>query len=196
MREFLDRLEDIVVGMLLVAITLLVFAEVVMRFGFNSGIHWAQEATLLMSAWMVLLGASWCVREKAHISIDVLVVRLPEVWRRGVTLFAVALCLVYCGLFLYGSWIYLNKLYIIGIELEDIPVPKWLAQSILLIGFALLAFRFLEFGVQVARGQADSFHRHAGSMLDNLHGHTGAPPSAGAAQLPTGAGDWQGRVLP
>ena len=36
----------------------------------------------------------------------------------------------------------------IGIELEDLPVPKWIPMSILVIGFVLLIIRFLAIGVE------------------------------------------------
>lgn len=157
-RNLITQLEEAFLSLLLVAMTLLVFAEVVMRFGFNSGIHWAQELTLLMAAWFVLYGASYGVKVGAHIGVDVFVKLLPTKAHRFFTLLAIVLCLIYCGLFLYGSWIYLSKMKMIGIELEDMPVPKWLAMSILVIGFAMLIMRFLQLGWKVITKEADGFH--------------------------------------
>jgi len=68
------------------------------------------------------------------------------------------LCLFYCGLFLYGSWVYLAKMKMIGIELEDLPIPKWTVMTILVIGFVLLIIRFLQLGWKVIKGEADGFH--------------------------------------
>lgn len=156
--NLVTKLEETFLSLLLVAMTLLVFAEVVMRFGFNSGIHWAQELTLLMAAWFVLYGASYGVKVGSHIGVDVFVKLLPNPAHRFFTLLAVVLCLIYCGLFLYGSWIYLSKMKMIGIELEDMPVPKWIAMSILVLGFAMLMLRFLQLGWKVVVGQVDGFH--------------------------------------
>ena len=136
----------------------MLFRSVVMRFGFNSGIHWAQELTLLMAAWFVLYGASYGVKVGTHIGVDVFVKLLPAKAHRFFTLLAIVLCLIYSGLFLYGSWIYLSKMKMIGIELEDIPVPKWMAMSILVIGFVLLIVRFLQLGWKVITKEADGFH--------------------------------------
>lgn len=147
------------IALLLVSMTLLVFVEVVLRFGFNTGFLWMEELTLHLSAWLVLFGASYGVKVGAHIGVDALVRQLSSGVRRIVGVVAVLLCLFYCALFLYGSWGYLDKLYKIGIELEDLPVPKWVAHSILVIGFALLTVRFLELLVRIVRGQADGF-RH------------------------------------
>ncbi|MAD46543.1 MAG: C4-dicarboxylate ABC transporter permease [Oceanospirillaceae bacterium] len=156
----INRLEDIIIGKLLVVVTLIVFAEVIARFVFNTGIHWAQEATLLLSAWMVLLGCAWAVREKSHICVDALLDRLPQGVRRYVVLFSVVVALIYSGMFGYSSWIYVSKLKMIGIPLEDIDIPKWVAVSGLLAGFAMLAIRLLELAWEVWKGDADSFHKH------------------------------------
>lgn len=128
-----------------------------MRFGFNSGISWAQEATLHLSAWMVLFGASYGVKVGSHIGVDAFVRLLPRAPRRFISLLAVIGCLAYCSLFSYGAWIYLAKIHSIGIELEDIPVAKWLAHSILLIGMVLLGIRFIQLAYAIITDKADGF---------------------------------------
>lgn len=158
MLKIINKLEEAFISLLLVSMTLLVFAEVVLRFGFNTGIHWAQEVTLLVAAWFVLFGASYGVKVGAHIGVDVFVKLLPNKATRAFTLLAIALCLVYCGLFLYGSWIYLSKMKMIGIELEDLPVPKWIPMTVLIIGFVLLIVRFVQLGWSVLTGKAEGFH--------------------------------------
>ncbi len=158
MVRFIHKLEENIVALLLVAMTLLVFLEVVMRFGFNSGLIWIQEATLYTSAWFVLFGASYGVRIGAHIGVDVVVKLLPEPMRRVAGLIAIALCFVYCGLFLMGSWDYLQLMHMIGIEMEDLPIPKWLAMIIMPVGFVLLVIRFAELGWGILTGKQDGFH--------------------------------------
>lgn len=157
LRHWFEKFEEGAISLLLVATTLLVFAEVVMRFGFNSGISWSQEATLHLSAWMVLFGASYGVKVGCHIGVDAFVRLLSPGMHRLVSLLAVAGCLVYCGLFAYGSWVYLAKIHKIGIDLEDIPIAKWLAHSVLLIGIVMLAIRFLQLAWQIATGRAEGF---------------------------------------
>ncbi len=157
MRKIINGLEEGIISFLLASMTLLVFMEVVMRFGFNEGISWAQEMTLHLSAWMVLFGASYGIKVGSHIGVDALVRIMPSKARRIVSIIAVLLALTYCGLFIKGSWVYLKMVYMIGIELEDIPIPKWTAHSILLIGFVLMAIRLLQLLWQLITGKADGF---------------------------------------
>lgn len=153
----MQHLEEGIITLLLVAMTLIVFVEVILRFGFNTGMVWSDELVLHLSAWMVLLGASYGVKVGSHIGVDALVKILPVKGQRFVTLLAVAGCLAYTALIGYGAWVYLSKMHRIGIELEDIAVQKWAAHSVLLIGMLLLAYRFAALGWQVITGRTNSF---------------------------------------
>jgi C4-dicarboxylate transporter DctQ subunit len=155
--RLVDQAEEAIISLLLVAMTLLVFADVVLRFGFNTGLIWSEELTLHLSAWFVLFGASYGLKVGAHIGVDALVRLFSPLGQRVLTGIGVVLSLAYCGLFIYGAWIYLAKMKKIGIELEDLPIQAWIAHSILLIGFVLLAMRLFELLWAVATGKATGF---------------------------------------
>ena len=155
--RMLNRAEEGIISLLLVAMTLLVFLEVVMRFVFNSGFMWAQELTLHISAWFVLFGASYGLKVGAHIGVDAFIKTLPPMGQRVLSSIAVLFSLIYCGLFLYGSWIYLGKMKKIHMELEVLPVETWVAHSILIIGFTFLSIRLLQLLWHIAKGDANGF---------------------------------------
>lgn len=147
--RFFSRCEEYFLSLLLSAMTLIVFAEVIARFVFNVGISWAQELTLIINAWLTLLGASYCVREKAHIGVNLLTAHLKGRTARTVTFVAVLACLLYTFFYLYGAVIYVYEDYQINVELQDIPLPTWVAALCLVFGFLLLAIRFIEAGYRV-----------------------------------------------
>jgi C4-dicarboxylate transporter DctQ subunit len=153
----INQLEEGIISLLLVTMTLIVFVEIVLRYVFGVGLLWAEEVTLHLSGWLVLFGASYGVKVGSHINVDTIVRLMPAKWQRIVTLIAVACALVYCALILEGSWVYLGKLVKYGVKMQDVPIPKYVAHSILLIGFVLLAYRLLELGWQVFKGEADGF---------------------------------------
>lgn len=155
--RFLEKLEEGAISLLLVTMTLLVFVEVILRFFFGTGVLWAQEATLHLSAWLVLFGMSYGVKKGAHIGVDVLVASLPMAGKKIAGLIAVAGSLAYAVLLGYGGWVYLSKVRMIGIELEDLPIQKWQAHSILFIGMVLLGWRCLELGWRTIKGEAHGF---------------------------------------
>jgi C4-dicarboxylate transporter, DctQ subunit len=163
----LNKVEEAIICLLLVATTSLVFLDVVMRFGFNSGFIWSQELTLHMSAWFVLFGCSYGLKHGAHIGVDAFVKLLPPLGRRFLTTIGCLLALCYCSLILYGSWKYLAKVYKYQIELDDLPVQTWIAHSILIIGFVFISIRILLLLYNVIIGRIDVF-RHADEAKESM----------------------------
>ena len=155
--RLIARLEEALLALLLAAMTLLTFTQVVLRYLFNTGLIWALEATVYLFAWLILLGISYGVRVHAHIGVDILVKALAGNARRLVGLVAIGLSLLYTGIMLYGSWRYVERLHRLGTEAEDIPVERWILTIVLPIGFFLLGLRLLEQGVAILRGEAKGF---------------------------------------
>lgn len=146
MKIVLNRLEEGIIAILLAVMTLLTFCQVVLRHVFNSGWVWSLEATTYAFAALVLIGMSYCVRTQSHIAIELLVNKLPQRIRHYIVLSAVACCVVYALLMLYGSGVFVQRLYVLGHDARDVPLPKWLLTTTMPLGFLLLAVRFIESG--------------------------------------------------
>lgn len=106
MARFIDTLEETLMAVILGAMTLITFVNVVVRYGFAGNILWALEVTVYLFAWLVLLGASYAVKKHAHLGIDILVAALPAGARKVVTMIAAALCIIYALILLRGAWDY------------------------------------------------------------------------------------------
>ena len=166
--RIINKTEEAIISLLLVAITLLVFGEVILRFGFSTGVSWGQEATLHLAGWFVLFGASYGLKTGAHIGVDAFVRLFAPLGQRLITALAILFSLGYCALFGYGAWIYLSKMYRLGIDLEDIPIPTWIAHGILLIGLVMLSIRLLILLWDVATGKTTGFRR-TDEARESLH---------------------------
>ncbi len=103
-KGFFDSIEETLIGAILGLMTLITFANVVVRYGFNSNILWALEVTSILFAWLVLLGASYCVKVNAHLGVDAVLNLLSNSVRKALTLFAAALCILYSVFLLKGGW--------------------------------------------------------------------------------------------
>jgi len=102
----INEIEETLIALILGLMTLVTFANVVARYIFNSNILWALETTVFLFAWLILIGASYCVKTRAHLGVDVLVNIVGPVPRRILALLAVTACLVFSVLLLIGSWNY------------------------------------------------------------------------------------------
>lgn len=101
-----DRIEETLIAGILGAMTVITFANVVMRYGFNNNILWALELTVFLFGWLVLLGASYAVKKGAHLGVDIVINALSAKARRVLGLVAVTVCLAFSFLMLKGAWDY------------------------------------------------------------------------------------------
>jgi len=151
--RWLERLEEGLIAFLMAAMTLTAFSQVVARYVFNYSFVWALELNGVLFAWLIFVGMSYGVRVGAHIGIDAAVKLLRPAAARVVAIVAATLCVVYALIVVVGSWLYVQKLYDVGILMQDIPIPQWVPRIILPIGFALLALRFAQAAVRLWRGE-------------------------------------------
>lgn len=169
-KGLINHIEEGMLAFLLAFMTVLTFIQVVLRYLFNTGWVWTLEATTYSFGAMILFGMSYGVRTKSHIAVDLVTNRLPPRIRHYVALLAVIFCLIYAGLMLYGSSIFVDRLMMLGNMARDIPLPKWVLTAVMPIGFALLGFRFVEAGWHVIQGKDSDmeFDEHGEHDLSSL----------------------------
>ena len=146
--HWINEFEETAIAVLLGLMTLITFANVVLRYGFNTGLIWGLEATTFLFAWLVLFGVSYAVKVTAHLGVDALINIFAPKTRRILTLIAAAVCVVYAGL----RWI--QPIMNDGDDYEKIP--RFIPYAILPIGMALLLFRFVQVFVRLLRGREAS----------------------------------------
>ena len=151
----IHHLEEGFIALLLALMTVITFSQVVARYFFSTGFGWALELTTYLFAWLVLFGISYGIKVGAHIGIDVVVRQFPLHLRRIVGLIAVLFCCAYCIILLVGATQYVYKLYSIGIEAQDLPIPRWVPFIMLPLGLALALLRLLQVAWHTALGRQE-----------------------------------------
>ncbi len=98
------RLLELLIVVLMVAMVVMVFGNVVLRYGFNSGINISDEMARYCFVWLTYIGAMVAMREGGHLGVDTLVKRLPAGGKKTALFISEALMLLCNGLFLLGTW--------------------------------------------------------------------------------------------
>lgn len=98
------KLLKLLIVLCMVAMIVLVFGNVVLRYAFNSGISVSEELSRWFFVWMIFLGALVALKERAHMGLDSLVKRLPPVGKRICLVIGHVLMLYICWLVFIGSW--------------------------------------------------------------------------------------------
>ena len=87
----------------LALMVMLVFGNVVLRYGFNSGITVSEELSRWLFVWLTFLGAIVALKEHGHLGSDMLVSRLPAAGKKVALVTGHALMLYITGLLFSGS---------------------------------------------------------------------------------------------
>jgi TRAP-type C4-dicarboxylate transport system permease small subunit len=104
---------------MLALMVILVFGNVVLRYGFNSGITFSEEVSRFLFIWVVFLGAVLTLRDNAHLGVHMLTKALPFTGKKICKLISDVVTLACCVLITHGGW------YIVQLEFKNVaPISE------------------------------------------------------------------------
>jgi C4-dicarboxylate transporter DctQ subunit len=187
----LDRLEEILISVLMAVAVLLIAVAVLHRFsiglaadavGFARAndlawlqgsarsafkainaikLTWAQEACIYLFVWMAKFGAAYGVRTGIHVGVDILVERLAPDTRRTVTIIAMSGGILFTAIVAYIGADFVWHVKAGGQTSPDLELPMWIIYLAVPLGSALMCFRF---------GQALLHYVRTGEVAHHDHG--------------------------
>jgi TRAP-type transport system small permease protein len=97
------RLFDELAWITLALMVLLVFGNVLLRYGFNSGITVSEELSRYLFVWLTFMGAVVGMHRRQHLGIDSLVSRLSRTGKQACALIGDLIMLACCLVLVWGS---------------------------------------------------------------------------------------------
>ena len=142
--QFVNRLLARTAGWLLVALLVLICANVFMRYVMNNPINWVDQITGYFLVYFTFLGAPWVLANRGHVAIEVIFDHMPP---RARLLFGCVLDGIgslYCLFFTYLGALECFKLVRRESAFADvIEVPQVWIYWVIPFGSFLLALQFL-----------------------------------------------------
>lgn len=99
----LFRAIEAALATLMALMLVLVLGNVVLRYGFGTGINVSEELSRLMFIWVVFIGAVVAARERTHLSVDLLDKMLPRSGRWVMAMLGEAVVMTCCILVVWGT---------------------------------------------------------------------------------------------
>jgi TRAP-type C4-dicarboxylate transport system permease small subunit len=135
LRTLFERLLEIIVILLMLALSALVIAGAVFRYA-GHALDWYDEVASVGLVWLTYYGSALAALRGAHIGVPGFVNAMPPRLRLVVTLFAEAVVFVFFGVMAVTGYEVLMVLS--GDHLVSLPeVPLMLTQSVIPIGAVL-----------------------------------------------------------
>lgn len=95
---------EAVMALLLVAMVAMVLGNVILRYGFDTGISASEELSRTAFVWLTFIGAVVATRDGTHLGVDSLLRRLPRRGQFALVVISELIMLVCCVLLFRGTW--------------------------------------------------------------------------------------------
>jgi TRAP-type transport system small permease protein len=107
MNKFINaycRVLDVGIAVFLGLMVIMVFGNVVLRYGFNSGIAISEELSRWLFVWVTFMGAVVALKERGHLGSDMLTSRLGLAGKKFCLALSFILMFFLCGVVFKGAW--------------------------------------------------------------------------------------------
>jgi TRAP-type C4-dicarboxylate transport system permease small subunit len=140
--EFISRLEKWLIVILLSAMVLVAFGQIILRNVFSTGLSWGEPLVRYLVLWVGFTGAALATREGKHITIELFSVMKNRQPNRFFTAVSHLSSAVICGLLGLAALKFLRFEAQMGsATFWDLPV--WLPEVIIPVTFTLMSIRYL-----------------------------------------------------
>ena len=133
-----------IAALILLAMVVVVTADVLLRNITNGGISWANEVTEYALYMITLLTAPWLLRRGQHVRLDIILTVVPArvAWLMEAVGDGLGF-LVSVVLVRYGAGMTYDSARLGAITIKNLVFPEWWLLAPLPIAFALLAIEFV-----------------------------------------------------
>lgn len=140
--KVLDMTERYAAAISLLAVVVIMFANVIGRYVFLNAISWADEASRYLMVICVFAAISTNFKTRGHIGVDAFVkLILPEKVRPYMAVFADVISLGFCVMITYYGYKLVVKLTAMHQVSPSLQLPMAIPYSLVLLGMALSSIR-------------------------------------------------------
>jgi TRAP-type C4-dicarboxylate transport system permease small subunit len=136
-----EHLEESILIVLLLVITLLAGLQVVMRKVFSSPLSWSEELCRYCFMWSGFMGIAYCIRHRCEIHINTFLNLFEGKKRLLMVLTGESICLFMYGAFFYATAVIVRKAMASQQLSPAIGIPNYVIYSGALLAFALAILR-------------------------------------------------------
>lgn len=144
MRELEKHFEGIIMVIFLSILTVLVLAQIVMRYFFEDPMTWSEELCRTLLVWSGFVSIGFCVRKGSTICLDACQKLLPFPYRRILLNFVSIFMIVLLSYLFYGSILLVADTIAIGADMAGMQIPQYWLYLIPMISIALAVLRYIQ----------------------------------------------------
>lgn len=149
--QILTWVENGIAAFALGSATFLTILQVILRYGFNESLFWAQEAVIFLLILATFVGAVITLRHNEHVGVDALSFLFGARGKWVLAILSALLVAVYCLAFGIYAWLMIFEPALQNTVTPALRMPLWIVELSLPIGLTLMFIRALEILYRTAR---------------------------------------------
>ena len=164
--KILNKIEEGICILCLIAMTTLVCANVFSRYVLHLSLSFSEEITTNLFVLLSMMGTAIAARRRAHLGLSILTDAVNPKLRRALLVFGFGLATVFSfAVFFYGIKMVRNE-YILGQVTPSMQWPEWIYGCFVPFGAAFMTLRFAQVTLEELRTPADKVKTDAELMID------------------------------
>lgn len=139
-----EKLEEYFLVISMMAMVVIIFMQIVMRYVFNDSLTWSEEIARYIFLWQIWVGLSYGVKKSKHIRVEIIKYHLNAKGKKIIEMIATLIWMAF-GIFLfYRAGIVMTKVYSSGQLAPATHLPMWLPYASVFVGVGLMLIRLLQ----------------------------------------------------
>ena len=164
--KILNKIEEGICILCLIAMTTLVFANVFSRYVLHLSLSFSEEITTNLFVLLSMMGTAIAARRRAHLGLSILTDAVNPKVRRALLIFGFGLATVFCfAVFFYGIKMVRNE-YILGQVTPSMQWPEWIYGCFVPFGAFFMTLRFAQVTLEEIRTPAEKVKTDAELMIE------------------------------
>jgi TRAP-type C4-dicarboxylate transport system permease small subunit len=143
-----NHFEEILLGSGLIAMTVILTAQIILRFIFKSSLTWAEELSCIILVWSGFLSISYTIHKNSAMRLTMLASSVPLPYRNIIMLIAQIFMLALFAFFAVQSIDLLGKTQQ---RTSALNMPMVYVYIMVFIGFALAVFRCVQSMIRIIK---------------------------------------------
>ena len=145
MIRLIDRVDDALAGLALLLCFGVVCAEIFARAFLGTSFMWSEELSRYLIIVSTYFGAAAAIRTREHIRVELVLNMLPRAMRRSLEVLGTLACAVFAGTVAVVGYRWVHEMVTLGLVSAEssLPVPIWMFQLVVPIGFGIMALRLV-----------------------------------------------------
>ncbi|MCF0230092.1 MAG: TRAP transporter small permease [Parasporobacterium sp.] len=139
-----EHLEEVVMGVLLVAMAILMFVQVIMRYIFAHAFPWAEELCRYMFIWFSCMGFAFGVKRHCDLRVDGIYNAAPKALKIVMDVIVTLCMITFAAVVAYGGISVVDSYFKKGTLTSSLQIPTGIVYLSLMVGLLLMLLRIIQ----------------------------------------------------